>query len=356
MSALSSARPGLLPLSRSASDRDAARRREPGLLARLAADPATRLVLVDSRGRVALAAAETGPDLPDDGLTPPDRPGPPPGVRSADGWEDLVAASVPRLAPLSATDLDLTGLALLYLGHDLPDGSGPTTEGATEGRGTPEEQRVAGPHPAAWLAVVVPADLDEGRDAEGISRAHADLAALLERYRLTALRAVGALLSAHDAGLATAATALAAWHARAPRCPACGSRTEITEAGWSRRCPACGAVHFPRTDPAVIMAVTDEADRVGEAVRRYAEAYKAGTAPELTEDVFSGYLYSAGIPDPDLIIRTSGEQRLSNFLPWQGAYSELYFTDVLWPDFTERDMDAALAEFQRRDRRFGGVK
>ena len=66
--------------------------------------------------------------------------------------------------------------------------------------------------------------------------------------------------------------------------------------------------------------------------------------------------YAAGIPDPDLIIRTSGEQRLSNFLPWQGAYSELYFTDVLWPDFTERDMDAALAEFQRRDRRFGGVK
>ena len=97
-------------------------------------------------------------------------------------------------------------------------------------------------------------------------------------------------------------------------------------------------------------------DEILHAVRRYAEAYKAGTAPELTEDVFSGYLYSAGIPDPDLIIRTSGEQRLSNFLPWQGAYSELYFTDVLWPDFTERDMDAALAEFQRRDRRFGGVK
>ena len=97
-------------------------------------------------------------------------------------------------------------------------------------------------------------------------------------------------------------------------------------------------------------------DEILHAVRRYAEAYKAGTAPELTEDVFSGYLYSAGIPDPDLIIRTSGEQRLSNFLPWQGAYSELYFTDVLWPDFTERDMGAALAEFQRRDRRFGGVK
>ena len=62
-------------------------------------------------------------------------------------------------------------------------------------------------------------------------------------------------------------------------------------------------------------------DEILHAVRQYAEAYKAGTAPELTEDVFSSYLYSAGIPDPDLIIRTSGEQRLSNFLPWQGAYS-----------------------------------
>lgn len=97
-------------------------------------------------------------------------------------------------------------------------------------------------------------------------------------------------------------------------------------------------------------------DEIIRAVRRYAQEFKDGTAPELTEETFGSYLYSAGIPDPDLIIRTSGEERLSNFLPWQGAYSELYFTDVLWPDFTECDMDAALAEFQRRDRRFGGVK
>ncbi len=97
-------------------------------------------------------------------------------------------------------------------------------------------------------------------------------------------------------------------------------------------------------------------DEILHAVRRYAEAYKAGTAPELTEEVFSGLLFTAGVPDPDLIIRTSGEQRLSNYLPWQGAYSELYFTDVFWPDFTERDMDAAIVEFQRRDRRFGAVK
>ena len=97
-------------------------------------------------------------------------------------------------------------------------------------------------------------------------------------------------------------------------------------------------------------------DEILHAVRRYAELYKAGEAPELTEDYFSSLLYTAAIPDPDLIIRTSGEQRLSNYLPWQGAYSELYFTPVLWPDFTEADMDAAIVEFQRRDRRFGGIK
>ena len=97
-------------------------------------------------------------------------------------------------------------------------------------------------------------------------------------------------------------------------------------------------------------------DEILHAVRRYAELYKAGEAPELTEEYFSSLLYTAAIPDPDLIIRTSGEQRLSNYLPWQGAYSELYFTPVLWPDFTEADMDAAIVEFQRRDRRYGGIK
>ena len=96
-------------------------------------------------------------------------------------------------------------------------------------------------------------------------------------------------------------------------------------------------------------------DEILRAARRYAEAYAAGDAPELTEEHFSSLLYTGGIPDPDLIIRTSGEERLSNFLPWQAAYSELYFTPVLWPDFTPADMDAAIAEFQRRNRRFGGI-
>ncbi len=68
------------------------------------------------------------------------------------------------------------------------------------------------------------------------------------------------------------------------------------------------------------------------------------------------YLDTAGIPDPDLIIRTGGEYRISNFLMWESAYSELYFTDVLWPDFSEKDIDEAVAEYRHRDRRFGGVK
>ena len=71
---------------------------------------------------------------------------------------------------------------------------------------------------------------------------------------------------------------------------------------------------------------------------------------------FDGYLVTAGIPDPDLIIRTSGERRISNYLLWQGAYSEFYFTDVMWPDFRKEQYRAALEEYARRDRRYGKVK
>lgn len=74
---------------------------------------------------------------------------------------------------------------------------------------------------------------------------------------------------------------------------------------------------------------------------------------QVTEAAVSANLYTAGEPDPDLIIRTSGEQRLSNFLTWQGAYSELYFTKKHWPAFSEQDLDKALAEYARRERRFG---
>ena len=75
----------------------------------------------------------------------------------------------------------------------------------------------------------------------------------------------------------------------------------------------------------------------------------------LTEAAFGKYLYSAGVPDPDLVIRPSGEIRTSNFLVWQSAYAEFYFTDVLWPDFTKEELLKALAAYQSRSRRYGGV-
>ncbi len=96
-------------------------------------------------------------------------------------------------------------------------------------------------------------------------------------------------------------------------------------------------------------------DEIVRAAKRYAEEYKNGGAPELTEESFERYLYSNGIPDPDLVIRPSGEMRLSNFLIWQSAYSELYFTDALWPDFDEKELDRAITAFNRRERRFGGI-
>ncbi|MPN20407.1 Ditrans,polycis-undecaprenyl-diphosphate synthase ((2E,6E)-farnesyl-diphosphate specific) [bioreactor metagenome] len=93
------------------------------------------------------------------------------------------------------------------------------------------------------------------------------------------------------------------------------------------------------------------------AVRKLAEAVKSGVLqPEdIDETVIEKQLYTADMPDPDLIIRPSGEQRLSNFLLWQCAYSEFVFMDVLWPDFKPNNLDAAIAEYAGRNRRFGGV-
>ena len=94
-------------------------------------------------------------------------------------------------------------------------------------------------------------------------------------------------------------------------------------------------------------------DEIVRAVNRFAAEHPGET---ITEAAMAEYLDTAGIPDPDLIIRTGGEYRISNFLMWESAYSELYFTDVLWPDFSEKDIDEAVAEYWHRDRRFGGVK
>ena len=98
-------------------------------------------------------------------------------------------------------------------------------------------------------------------------------------------------------------------------------------------------------------------DEIVKAAQSFAQDVAAGNRrpEELTEEVLSGYMYSADVPDPELIIRPSGEMRTSNFLLWQSAYSEYVFMDVFWPDFGPDDLDKAIEEYYRRNRRFGGV-
>jgi undecaprenyl diphosphate synthase len=99
-------------------------------------------------------------------------------------------------------------------------------------------------------------------------------------------------------------------------------------------------------------------DEITRTVKKIAiDCKKDKLNPEnITEDTISSYLDTAGVPDPDLLIRTSGELRLSNYLLWQLAYTEFYFTDVLWPDFDAKELKKAIAYYNTRDRRYGGVK
>ena len=99
-------------------------------------------------------------------------------------------------------------------------------------------------------------------------------------------------------------------------------------------------------------------DEIRRAVRKIAEEVREGKLlPEdVTEETIASHLDTAGIPDPDLLIRTSGEQRLSNYLLWQLAYTEFYFTDIYWPDFSQEELKKAILQYNSRDRRFGGVK
>lgn len=98
-------------------------------------------------------------------------------------------------------------------------------------------------------------------------------------------------------------------------------------------------------------------DEIVKAVKSLGEEVKKGkiSPEEIDEESIAGKLYTCGQPDPDLIIRPSGEYRLSNFLLWQSAYSELIFMDILWPDFSTKDLDKALNEYSSRNRRFGGI-
>jgi NAD+ diphosphatase len=198
-----------LALSRATVDRSAERRSEPALFDELLADPRTAL-LVLAGDRV----------LVDDG-TQTDAP----------GWEHPRVA----LALLSPGDVpeELVGAALpLYLGQDGPVGHLALALPA------PDADSDAPPHPETLEALTPP-----GR-------------------RWAGLRDVGTLLDDTGAGLFTAALALANWHAVHPRCARCGTPTVVVQAGWARSCPACGAEHYPRTDPAVIMAVVDDEDRL----------------------------------------------------------------------------------------------
>ena len=99
-------------------------------------------------------------------------------------------------------------------------------------------------------------------------------------------------------------------------------------------------------------------DEIRRATTKMAMDCKEGklNPEDITEDTISSYLDTRGIPDPDLLIRTSGEIRLSNYLLWQLAYTEFYFTDVLWPDFNKEELKKAIVKYNQRDRRFGGVK
>ena len=92
-----------------------------------------------------------------------------------------------------------------------------------------------------------------------------------------------------------------------------------------------------------------------DACRRLMDDAVAGSRTELTEEAFASYLYTAGQPDPDLLIRTSGEMRLSNFLLWQDAYAEIWVTDTYWPDFRHGELFRAIVDYQKRERRYGGI-
>lgn len=115
--------------------------------------------------------------------------------------------------------------------------------------------------------------------------------------------------------------------------------------------------HFDAHHLIVCLSYGGRAEIV-DAARRVAAAAKSGdlAVDAINEKIFASYMYAPDVPDPDLIVRTSGELRLSNFLLWEAAYSELYVTPVLWPDFSENDFTDALDAFASRGRRFGGVE
>lgn len=243
---------------------------------------------------------------------------PPAGSSGGHGGRCTQEQEDDRLPRIAATDLDprdLEGLITIYLGRseqeDTAQESAGQASASLEGavpQAVMEAGRAQGPAGTSWLAVVVPAELEVpeapaapagGRDAEGAGTQRPGLRSLLERYPLIPLRSVGARMSARDAGLATAAAALAAWHASSTYCPGCAGATRPVEAGWARRCAVCSTTHFPRTDPAVIVAATDEDDRL--------VMVHDATWPQGRYSVVAGYV-EAGEPLEAAVVREVAEE------------------------------------------------
>lgn len=169
---------------------------------------------------------------------------------------------------------------------------------------------------ARFLALMVPEGLGHERDFDGVAvTSEARLVELVEGMQFGHLREIGDRLNDRDAGLGTSAVALTAWHERNPRCPHCGEATEIIDSGWVRRCLAEGSLHYPRTDAAVIMAVTDEHDRI---LLGHAAHWPAGRFSTL-----AGYV-EPGEPLEEAVIRevaeetgiVVGEARYRGSQPW----------------------------------------
>lgn len=120
------------------------------------------------------------------------------------------------------------------------------------------------------------------------------------------------------------------------------------------------AIHKTRNNKGLVLTLAlnyGGRTEIIDAVKAIANSVRSGmmTIPEINEELFSDFLYTAGMPDPDLLIRTSGEMRISNYLPWQTSYTELYILDTLWPDFGREELFKAVADYQKRERRFGKV-
>ncbi|WP_435738899.1 NUDIX domain-containing protein [Cellulosimicrobium sp. PMB13] len=210
-------RPLPQPLDAAPVDRAAHRRTEDGLVGRLVTEPATRVLLVH-RGRLATAVDGSLALLPGSAV---------------DGAPTTGGSERPRW---------------LFLGEGCP-----ARDAAGEGEGSPDV-------PTSYLALVLPDDADaEEVDIEGVDPAEA-LAVLARTHTWSGLRELSTRLDATQAALATEAVALAAWHAAHERCPRCGEPTTLENAGWTRRCVAQGIELYPRTDPAVIMAVVHGGD------------------------------------------------------------------------------------------------